>query len=180
LDEPTLGLDIQTRHKIWEYIRMLRDEVKMTIFLTTHYMDEADELCDRVAIIDQGKIKAIDNPGNLKSELGGDVITIKFIQNTTKSEEAIQHIKELPTVESITNTGSFYNIITKNGDTTIPKIFNIVEKLGAPIDSVTLKRPSLDDVFLAYTGRALREEEGTRWAGISDRVRLRRMRGGRR
>ena len=179
LDEPTLGLDIQTRHKIWDYIRMLRREFKVTIFLTSHYMDEADVLCDRVAIIDRGRINVVDNPNSLKSQVGGDMITLKFTQNTAGlAETAINHIKELPTVGSVTHEAGVYNIIAKNGDMTIPKIFNIVQRLGAPIEAITLKRPSLDDVFLRYTGRALREEESNQGAALSERVRMMRIRGG--
>jgi len=180
LDEPTLGLDIQTRHKIWDYIRKLRSESKMTIFLTTHYMDEADELCDRIAIIDQGKIKVIDSPNSLKSNMGGDIITLQLKQKTSNQAELIlQQLKELSKVKSVTQTGEgTYTIIAQDGDTAIPKICKTVDRLGGSMGSITLKRPSLDDVFLTYTGRALREEESSRAAGLSERVRMMRVRGG--
>jgi ABC-2 type transport system ATP-binding protein len=179
LDEPTLGLDIQTRHKIWEYIRKLRSEYNMTIFLTTHYMDEADELCDRVAIIDQGRIKVIDTPSSLKSKMGGDIITLKLNQKPSEQTELVtQKIKELPMVQSVTWTGGSFNIIAQDGDMAIPKICKLIDKLDGSIDSITLKRPSLDDVFLEYTGRALRDEESSREAGLSERVRMMRVRSG--
>jgi len=178
LDEPTLGLDIQTRHKIWEYIRKLRSEVKMTIFLTTHYMDEADELCDRVAILDQGMVKVTGNPSSLKSKMGGDVITLKLAKKSSQVELVIQQLKELPSVGSVKQTGETYSIISQNGETAIPKICKIVDRLGGSLDAITLKRPSLDDVFLAYTGRALRAEESSHDAGLSERVRMMRIRSG--
>ncbi|MFH1328513.1 MAG: ATP-binding cassette domain-containing protein [Candidatus Bathyarchaeota archaeon] len=176
LDEPTLGLDIQTRHKIWEYISTL-NEAGMTIFLTTHYMDEADELCDRVAIIDEGQIRVVDSTENLKNSLGGDVITLKF-KSEDPAESIINLIKKLPTVKSVVPTADTYNIIAQNGDTTIPQIFKVIERSGALIEAISLKRPSLDDVFLEHTGRALREEIGSRESALSDRVRMMRLKGG--
>lgn len=177
LDEPTLGLDIQTRHKIWEYIRRLRKEANMTIFLTTHYMDEADTLCDRVSIIDYGQIKVVGKPNDLKSQIGGDVVTVRFTKATnTLAEEAVESIRKMPFVENVVSTKDFYNIIVRNGETAIPRIFEAVSRVGAAIESISMKRPTLDDVFLAYTGRAFREEEGSREKLMSERIRLRRIR----
>jgi ABC-2 type transport system ATP-binding protein len=177
LDEPTLGLDIQTRHKIWEYIQKLRKEANMTIFLTTHYMDEADALCDRVAIIDYGKIKAIGKPSELKGQIGGDIITVKFAKSAKDLlESVLEKIKKLQFVENIIQARDYYNIIAKNGDTTIPKIFGVANENGVTVESISLKRPSLDDVFLTYTGRALREEETTSEAFMRQRMAMRRAR----
>ena len=177
VDEPTLGLDIQTRHKIWEYIQRLRKEANMTIFLTTHYMDEADTLCDRVSIIDYGQIKVVGKPNDLKSQVGGDIVTLRFTKATnTLSEEAVGSIRKMPFVENIISTEDSYNIIARNGETIIPKIFEAVSRVGAAIESISMKRPTLDDVFLAYTGRAFREEEGSRDKLMSERIRFGRIR----
>jgi len=177
VDEPTLGLDIQTRHKIWEYIQRLRKEANMTIFLTTHYMDEADMLCDRVSIIDYGQIKVVGKPNDLKSQVGGDIVTLRFTKATnTLAEEAVGSIRKMPFVENIISTEDSYNIIARNGETIIPKIFEAVSRVGAAIESISMKRPTLDDVFLAYTGRAFREEEGNRDKLMSERIRFGRIR----
>jgi ABC-2 type transport system ATP-binding protein len=160
LDEPTLGLDIQTRRRIWDYIRQLRQE-GLTVFLTTHYMEEADQLCDRLAIIDQGEMKALDTPRNLKAQLGGDVITVGLAD---ASEGTCQHAQEVfSRLEWITRTERHPQgviLISGDGDTAIPRIMRAAAGNGLEIASFTLKHPSLDDVFLSYTGRELREEEG--------------------
>ncbi|MBI4459707.1 MAG: ATP-binding cassette domain-containing protein [Acidobacteria bacterium] len=160
LDEPTLGLDIQTRRKIWEYVRHLR-EGGLTVFLTTHYMEEADRLCDRVAIIDQGELKALDTPQNLKSKLGGDVITVGLAD---PAEGAYQRAEEIfAALEWVSRTERHPKgivLISGNGDATVPRLVQAAQQGGLEIASITLKNPSLDDVFLTYTGHELREEEG--------------------
>lgn len=162
LDEPTLGLDIQTRSKIWEYIRQLRSEHKMTIFLTTHYMDEADKLCDRIAIIDHGKIMAIGTPLELKRSVGGDLVSIKFQEDGNgQREEIFSALREFPLVESVKEKDSQLLIVTKDGNTAIPQILSRLHDMGAEVQSISMKRPSLDDVFLFYTGRQLRDEEAS-------------------
>lgn len=177
VDEPTLGLDIQTRHKIWEYVQRLREEAHMTIFLTTHYMDEADKLCDRVGIIDYGQIKVVGEPNELKSQIGGDVITLKFKNETNSyANQALEEIKKLSSIENIVPTKESYNVVAKDGETTIPKIFEVANKEGVMIESISLKRPSLDDVFMAYTGRELREETGSKEDLMKERIRMRRAR----
>jgi ABC-2 type transport system ATP-binding protein len=177
VDEPTLGLDIQTRHKIWEYIQGLREEAHMTIFLTTHYMDEADKLCDRISIIDYGQIKVVGEPNQLKNQIGGDIITLKFTnQKNNNANQALTEIKKLPSIENIAPTQDSYNVIAKDGETTVPKIFEAVGKAGATVESISLKRPSLDDVFMAYTGRELREEAGSKEDLVKERIRMRRAR----
>ncbi|NLZ28293.1 MAG: ATP-binding cassette domain-containing protein [Firmicutes bacterium] len=162
LDEPTLGLDIQTRHEIWHYIERLRSENKMTIFLTTHYMDEADALCDRIAIIDRGVIKAIDVPGTLKDQLGGDVIFFRFAdapQSATAS--ALAALQALPDVKELSQRSEGEHVVVaRNGDFLLPQIFDVAQDNGVKIESVTLKRPTLDDVYLSHTGRGLRDEVG--------------------
>lgn len=177
LDEPTLGLDIQTRVSIWEYIRKLRGDFGMTIFLTTHYMEEADELCDRVAIIDMGEIKALDKPGKLKEIIGGDIITFT-LKNSENKERFIDEIKK---IENITNVkllsnGIYQVIVSQNGDKIIPEIFKKSNEFNVEIDSVRLKRPSLDDVYLHFTGKSIREVEESKEDIFRRRLTIRRAR----
>jgi ABC-2 type transport system ATP-binding protein len=160
LDEPTLGLDIQTRRKIWDYVRQLREK-GLTVFLTTHYMEEADQLCDRVAIIDHGVLKALDSPQNLKAKLGGDVITIGLSDTSEAGRQrARQLFGGLDWVSRLEEHPQGFILISTNGESAIPRLVNAASGGGLQIASMTLKRPSLDDVFLTYTGRELREEEG--------------------
>ena len=160
LDEPTLGLDIQTRRKIWDYVRKLRDE-GLTVFLTTHYMEEADQLCDRVVIIDRGELKATDTPQNLKDQLGGDVITVGFADLSQElRDRARRRFGSLDWVSRIDDHPQGVVLISTSGDAAIPRLIEAASADGLQIASVTLKRPSLDDVFLAHTGHELREEEG--------------------
>jgi len=177
VDEPTLGLDIQTRHKIWEYIQRLREEAHMTIFLTTHYMDEADKLCDRIGIIDYGQIKVLGKPNDLKSQIGGDIITLKFTDETNSyADQAVEEIKRLSSIENIVPTKDSFSVVAKDGETTVPKIFEVASNVGATIESISLKRPTLDDVFMAHTGRELREEMGSKEDLMRERIRMRRVR----
>jgi len=150
LDEPTLGLDPQTRKRIWTYLNELRRTKGVTIFMTTHYMDEA-EYCDRIGIIDQGKIVALGTPDELKAMVGGDVVTI----TSTKPEEAASEIKEVLGVTPARENGTL-RMEVPDGKAFVPRL---VRELMAPVDTVTMRRPSLDDVFLKLTGRAIRDEE---------------------
>lgn len=159
LDEPTVGLDIQTRRKIWEYIKKIHDEFEMTIFLTTHYMEEADQLCDRIGIIDGGKIQVIDSPQNMKSAMGNEVISLSI----ERSESENLFLSELQKIELINKINHDQNKITlfaSKGTEVIPKIFQISSDLGIKIISISLTQPTLDDVFISYTGHEIREEEG--------------------
>jgi ABC-2 type transport system ATP-binding protein len=175
LDEPTLGLDVQTRKVIWKYIERLRHEQGMTIFLTTHYMDEADQLSDRVAIIDQGKIKALDNPDNLKATIGGDIIITRLISRDGQLQPVLHSIEGLPQVTNIEERrdGAYWIIVRRDGDKVIPEIVSLAERAGISIESISLKKPSLDDVYLHFTGKQIREAEESREA----HGRARRMRG---
>ncbi len=168
LDEPTIGLDPQTRLHLWTYILNLRQQKQITMFMTTHYMDEA-EYCDRIAIIDYGKIVALDTPDNLKSMVGGDVIRLK----TSNDALATQQIKEHFGVEPRLVQGELVFEIA-NGEELVPRI---VETLTVRIASISVRRPTLDDVFIKLTGREIREEE----ASAKDHMRgFVRMRGGKR
>src|SRR5881392_1707503 len=150
LDEPTLGLDPQTRRNIWTHLNELRSTKGVTIFMTTHYMDEA-EYCDRIAIIDRGKIVALGTPEELKAMVGGDVVTI----TSTAPGAAAKEITELLGVTPSRQNGTL-RMEVPDGKAFVPRL---VRELSAPVDTVTLRRPSLDDVFLKLTGRAIRDEE---------------------
>jgi ABC-2 type transport system ATP-binding protein len=157
LDEPTMGLDTQTRERIWEYIVELAKHSKMTIILTTHYMDEADRLCDRVAIIDSGEIKAEGTPKELKSRLGGDMITIK----TKDHEKLAAKIKEFDFVKSVSETMDSVKIALENAEEHITTLTSAARDMGIPIQSIALHEPALSDVYLHYTGKQFREEKAT-------------------
>jgi len=150
LDEPTLGLDPQTRKRIWEYLHGLRKREGITIFMTTHYMDEA-ELCERIAIIDKGKIVAEGTPDELKSMVGGDVVAV----TTSDVEAARQQIRDSFGLQPMTENGTL-RVEVPDGGAFVPRL---LKELSAPVTAVTLKRPSLDDVFIKLTGRAIRDEE---------------------
>jgi len=151
LDEPTLGLDPQTREHVWEYILELQREHEITVFMTTHYMDEAEH-CDRIAIIDHGKIVALDTPDALKRMVGVDIVTLRSEDN----EAAAREIRERYGLEPKTDDTRI-RIEVEAGAEFIPRL---IRELGIAIESVDLHRPTLDDVFLKLTGRAIREEEG--------------------
>lgn len=157
LDEPTLGLDAQTRRRIWDYIKNLNKEIGITMILTTHYMEEADYLCDRIAIIDRGKIVAIDNPDNLKNMVGGDVVSIE-IEGDTKNY--LEKLKELKWIKSLMVQNGILRMTLEMGERKIPSLINLAEKSGVRVNSVNLRKPSLEDVFLFFTGREMRDEEG--------------------
>jgi ABC-2 type transport system ATP-binding protein len=150
LDEPTLGLDPQTRRNIWDRITTLRRQNKLTIFLTTHYMDEAEN-CDRITVIDHGRIIAMDTPNGLKDALGGDVVTLVAVDNTRAAAE----LKEKFALSPIVKDGTITCSIT-GGEKFLPKLMNGFE---SKLISVGIRRPTLDDVFLKLTGRAIREED---------------------
>jgi ABC-2 type transport system ATP-binding protein len=152
LDEPTVGLDPQTRAHIWSYIEELRTREAITIFLTTHYMDEAEH-CDRIAIIDHGQIVAIDSPEALKASVGQDRVELR----TADDEQAMTQLRDAFDLEPTTAEGAvrFY---VANGDRFIPRLF---AELTVPILSVSVAQPTLDDVFMSYTGRTIRDAEAT-------------------
>ncbi|MGD0057421.1 MAG: ATP-binding cassette domain-containing protein [Methanomassiliicoccales archaeon] len=158
LDEPTLGLDPQTREHIWKYVERLVTEQKISIILTTHYMDEADRLSDRVAIVDRGKIVVHDSPENLKHALGGDMIRLQI---TNPSLEAV---KALPFVKKVEVLDATVSLTVEDASSHLQEILGLIGK----VDGVELRPPSLNDVFLHYTGRVYREQEaeGGYWQRI--------------
>ncbi|KAB2372349.1 ATP-binding cassette domain-containing protein [Actinomadura montaniterrae] len=159
LDEPTVGLDPQTRASIWDYIRQLKDAEEITIFMTTHYMDEA-EFCDRIAIMDSGRIVALDTPEALKAGVGKDRVRIQ----TADDEAAITALRERFDLEAGMSEGAVAFSVA-SGEAFVPRLF---AELGVPIRSVSVSRPSLDDVFMSFTGSTIRDAE----AGSTDRMRV--------
>ena len=155
LDEPTLGLDAQTRRAIWEYIKKMNKEEKTTIFLTTHYMDEADFLCDRVAIIDHGRIIILDTIPKLKNAIGNDVITLSCSQLTKLKER----LEEEDWIKNIKQHDSSLTLGVERGEEKIPLIVEMAQKLDIRIKSISVRKPTLDDVFLHFTGRRMRDNE---------------------
>lgn len=172
LDEPTLGLDAQTRRKIWDHIKNLNKKYAMSIILTTHYMEEADYLCNRIAIIDHGKIIALDTPAGLKTRLEGDVVTLGF---EGKAELFIPILKEKPWIREVLLHNSTLTITAMDGEKRIPDLFVLAQELGISIISVNLRKPSLEDVFIHLTGSSIREEEGTHHGHIHAGMRRRMM-----
>lgn len=208
LDEPTLGLDPQTRRSIWEHILRLNEEKKITVILTTHYTEEADYLCNRILIIDFGKVVVLDTPENLKATLKGDVVSLT-VNDQTAVEKLRPQLKKMEWIYKINHvaSGNNYaamsrmmqttnnmpkeqktteeteekkvnnfekklqyngekcprclNLLLDNGGHRIPEIVRIAAELGVNLDSVELRKPTLDDVFLSVTGRNIREEEGS-------------------
>lgn len=153
LDEPTLGLDLQSRHALWEYIRQLNTSRGMTIFLTTHYLEEADKLSHRVAIVDQGGLKALGTPEMLKDGVGGDAIRLTF-EAGSPSPAVWQALKMHPLVKDVVADGQSLHVVVKEGREALPKLLPALDAVKAGVQSITVARPSLDDVFLKHTGKA--------------------------
>lgn len=172
LDEPTLGLDVQTRAATWEYIKRLKREYGMTLFMTTHYLEEADALCDRIAIIDHGKILVTGSPGELKKGLGGDVITLTVKEDGDVSEliRGVEHVKE------VKKENGSYRVKTELGRITAPLIIENLMKKGYTVTKLSLAEPTLNDVYLEYTGRSMRDAEESPEAFKAHRLLMRRAR----
>jgi len=154
LDEPTLGLDPQTRHYVWEHIHALRQQEELTIFMTTHYMDEAEN-CDRIAIIDRGKIIALDTPDNLKDSLGGDIVILEAEDSQKTMLELKEKYNLSPQLQDETIT---FNV--PHGETFLPQL---IRSFQSKLVSISVHRPTLDDVFLKLTGHAIRDQEADAW-----------------
>jgi ABC-2 type transport system ATP-binding protein len=154
LDEPTLGLDVQTRRRIWDYIVEMGKRESITIVLTTHYIEEADRLCDRVAIIDHGKIIAIDTPDSLKKSIGGDLVSLMVSDFSEEFEEVLRGIDGVKSV-NVVNGGFELNV--EKGEEKIPEIVAVSQKNSITIRSISVRRPTLEDVFIQFTGRKIRE-----------------------
>ena len=152
LDEPTLGLDTQTRRRTWDYIKELNEREGVTIVLTTHYMEEAEYLCDRVGIIDQGKIIVLDSPRKLVDLIGSDLVTLEL-----NTPNAVSIFENLDFVTDVQAHNGFVTLKMERADLRIPTIMEHARESGLEIKSVNMRKPSLEDVFLHFTGRRIRE-----------------------
>ena len=170
LDEPTLGLDPQTRYHIWEYIKGLNKRENVSIVLTTHYMEEADALCSRVGIIDYGKILVIDTPDVLKNSMGNDVLTIK----ASDLEGLLSALGKEQWVKEIKKYDSHILVSAKQGEEKVPYTVSIAQTLGIDITAISIRKPTLEDVFLHYTGKTIRDEDVSEADQIRARIRSRR------
>ena len=153
LDEPSLGLDVQSRHLIWDHVDSLRNG-GITVLLATNYLDEADRICDRVVIIDAGKVIAQDTPEALKASVGADVISVA----SQEGERLAEALTRVPAVKRTVSAGDELQVYVPDAASFLPQLTRLAEEIGVELESVTYKRPSLDDVFLLYTGRQLREQ----------------------
>ncbi len=170
LDEPTLGLDVQTRAAVWKYIRQLKQDYNMTLFVTTHYLEEADSLCDRIAIIDHGQIIKIGTPEELKATVGGDVIVV----GVKESEPDISSdISKIDLVKSVTKKGNDYRIKADAGEEASPQVIDVIRSKGLHVSRISLTKPTLDEAYLELTGRTLRDEETDKWQMMSQRRTMR-------
>jgi ABC-2 type transport system ATP-binding protein len=171
LDEPTLGLDVQTRAATWNYVRTLKKEYGMTLFMTTHYLEEADALCDRIAIIDHGKIIVVGTPDELKESLGGDIITLSIQKDTDITEL----VKKIPHVKDVKKENGSYMIKSENGEVTAPLIIEALRKEGHVVTKLFLTKPTLNEVYLQYTGKSMRDAaDESRESMFVQRARMRR------
>ncbi|MGC9516427.1 MAG: ATP-binding cassette domain-containing protein [Methanomicrobiales archaeon] len=154
LDEPTLGLDPQTRESIWDYIENLNKTEDITVLMTTHYMEEADKLCDEVAIISGGQIITADSPRNLKRELKADTITV----TVDDPERFIENIKNLEFIKDVFKVDSEIKLMVERGENLVTEVVDFSSKIGVQIKSVELEHPNLEDVFINYTGSSIKGE----------------------
>jgi len=155
LDEPTTGLDPVSRSAVWEMLRKIKGERDLTVLLTTHYMDEADKLCDRIAIVDHGKLVALDSPMNLKANVpGNNSIEVSF---SSKPAEWEQTLRNLPAVENVSGSDQVYRIATKDGPATTMALLDSAARQNVAVHSLSVQSTTLDDVFVHYTGRQLRD-----------------------
>ena len=155
LDEPTLGLDVQTRTATWNYIRKLKQEYGMTLFMTTHYLEEADSLCDRIAIIDHGKIVVVGPPEELKHGLGGDIITISIKEDA----DVTGLIGKIENVKDVKKENGSFRIKAEYGEVTAPFIIEALWNKGYTVSKLSLTEPTLNEVYLEYTGKSMRDAE---------------------
>lgn len=156
LDEPTTGLDPQARNAVWEHLKKLHKEEGVTLVITTHYLDEAEGLCDRLAIIDYGKLVALGTPLELKREVsGGDIVEAEF---AAFPDQALEALNSADFVLQVKRRESSLTILVKNGAEAVPRVVELANANGGKIRSLTLREPTLDDVFLHFTGRSIRED----------------------
>ncbi len=158
LDEPTLGLDVQSRLRIWDYVRRLRER-GITVVMTTNYLDEADQLCDRLAIIDGGRLKVLGSPGELKSGLGGDIISVTVGPPEASRIEALAGaLRSIPVVRSVSTRADGVDLRVDAPEKAVPAVLETATRLSCRVEFIDYHRPRLDDVFVAHTGHAFRDE----------------------
>jgi ABC-2 type transport system ATP-binding protein len=156
LDEPTLGLDVQSRLRIWDYVRMLKAR-GMTVVMTTNYLDEADQLCDRLAIIDAGKIKTLGSPTELKVGLGGDIVALT-IHEANRLPALAEALEGLPAIRAVNITARGLDIRVESPEKVLPAILETASRLDCRVEFIEYHRPRLDDVFMAHTGRSIKDD----------------------
>lgn len=157
LDEPTIGLDPQSRRVVWDLLQQFRKNENLTIFMTTHYMDEADLLCDRIAIIDAGKIVVMDSPENLKKKIpGSDIIEISLEEEREGLPAALE---SLPSVHQVVVEEGMLRVFADQGAQSVPVLMEAIQKQGLKVQSISVKQQTLEDVFIHYTGRSIRTED---------------------
>jgi ABC-2 type transport system ATP-binding protein len=173
LDEPTIGFDIKARMDLWEQIRKAKEKEGVTVLLTTHYIEEADYLCDRVAIIDQAKIIAIDTPRKLKEAVGEDLISLQIADGKEKEAGFVEKLKELGWVKSVEEYSNSILLNVESGEGRVADLIDFADKHGFVITAIDEHEPTLEDVFVHFTGRTIREAEG----GVKEMKMKRSMRG---
>lgn len=156
LDEPTLGLDVQSRLRIWDHVRAMRDR-GITVVMTTNYLDEADQLCDRIAIIDSGRIKALGSPTELKVGLGGDVVSLT-VREHDRLESLAAAVRTLPAIRSVMIKPAGLNIRVDSPEKGLPAILEAANRLTCQLEFIDYHRPRLDDVFITHTGRSIKDD----------------------
>jgi len=158
LDEPTTGLDPVSRIAVWEMLNNLKEQRHLTMLITTHYMDEADKLCDRIAIVDHGKMVALGTPVELKNSVAGaNVVEVHFDRETEEWKERLERLNGVTSVQP--ESSGFYRVITRSGSKTTMEIVELAARLGETLTSLSVQNTTLDDVFIHYTGRQLRDEQ---------------------
>jgi ABC-2 type transport system ATP-binding protein len=156
LDEPTLGLDVQSRLRIWDHVRAMRER-GITVVMTTNYLDEADQLCDRIAIIDGGRIKALGSPFELKAGLGGDIVSLT-IREQDRQQALATALKDVPAIRAVTVKPRGLDIRVDSPEKALPAILEVANRLTCQLEFIDYHRPRLDDVFIAHTGRSIKDE----------------------
>jgi ABC-2 type transport system ATP-binding protein len=173
LDEPTLGLDVQTRNKMWQYIKQLNKERGLTVFMTTHYLDEADSLCDRIAIIDHGTIRVTGTPAELKAAHGGDTITLTLAEDR---EDLTKFLSNIEGIRQVVKDGRVYRIRLPTTEKALPSIVAGVVQKNLEIEDISFSKPTLDQVFLDVVGKSMRDEEASESDSGWQNIRMERAR----
>jgi len=173
LDEPTLGLDVQTRTNMWQYIKQLNKEKGLTVFMTTHYLDEADSLCDRIAIIDHGTIRISGSPAELKEAHGGDMITLTL---SNDKEDLTAFLSSIEGVKGVTREGRVYRIKLPRTEKALPSIVTGLVQKEAEIEEISFSKPTLDQVFLDVVGKSMRDEEAPQSDSTWENIKMERAR----